>query len=208
MARQLDSEFRAAITASVVRPCFFCEFVFDGGTLRFWNGIGTISWNGAVWTGSGNLLRVDPAEETQDIEAQSASYELSGIPASLLAVALNHASEGRGRPCRIWFGALSLSDVAGAYSSAFSTAFTVYQPENSVIQDPVRVFSGKMDVMAIEKNPKRPVIRLTAENDLIILNRTRNRRYTHEDQQIDYPGDLGLEFVAGLQDKEVIWGTS
>jgi hypothetical protein len=47
---------------------------------------------------------------------------------------------------------------------------------------------------------------LTAESRLIDLERSRERRYTSEDQKIDYPNDKGLEFIADLQDKEIVWG--
>ena len=30
--------------------------------------------------------------------------------------------------------------------------------------------------------------------------------YTLEDQKIDYPTDVGFEFIPDLQDKEIIWG--
>jgi hypothetical protein len=42
----------------------------------------------------------------------------------------------------------------------------------------------------------------------LIDSRTRGRRYTHEDQQIEHAGDLGFEYVAGLADKEITWGTA
>jgi hypothetical protein len=38
--------------------------------------------------------------------------------------------------------------------------------------------------------------------------RTRGRRYTHEDQQIDAPGDLFFEYAAGIADKVFTWGTA
>ena len=43
-------------------------------------------------------------------------------------------------------------------------------------------------------------------NVLIDLNRSRVRRYTNEDQQIDYPTDVGFEYVQSLQDFEIKWG--
>ena len=41
---------------------------------------------------------------------------------------------------------------------------------------------------------------------LIDLDRSRARRFTSEDQKIDYPDDKGLEMVASLQDTVIIWG--
>ena len=39
-----------------------------------------------------------------------------------------------------------------------------------------------------------------------MLKRSRERRYTHDDQQIDFPGDLGFEFVPKLQELNLVWG--
>ena len=47
---------------------------------------------------------------------------------------------------------------------------------------------------------------LVGESRLIDLNRARNFRSTHEDQQQIFHGDLGFEYVAAIQDKEVSWG--
>ena len=30
--------------------------------------------------------------------------------------------------------------------------------------------------------------------------------YTLEDQKIDFPNDIGFEFIPDLQDKEITWG--
>ena len=35
-----------------------------------------------------------------------------------------------------------------------------------------------------------------------------DRRYTDEDQQMDYPGDLGFQFVNGIQEAQIYWGRS
>ena len=42
----------------------------------------------------------------------------------------------------------------------------------------------------------------------IAMEEARNRRYTDEDQKIDFSSDNSLRFVAGLQDKEITWGKS
>ena len=40
---------------------------------------------------------------------------------------------------------------------------------------------------------------------MIDLQRPKSRRYTKEDQQIDFPTDLGFDFVPELQDIQIIW---
>jgi hypothetical protein len=53
---------------------------------------------------------------------------------------------------------------------------------------------------------ERCEIQITYESRLIDLNRAREWRYTHESQQQISPGDLGFEYVAGLQEREIRWG--
>jgi hypothetical protein len=60
--------------------------------------------------------------------------------------------------------------------------------------------------MTIQDTGETSVLTITAESRLIDMNRARERRFTDADQQQLYPGDLGLQYVAGLQDKEFPWG--
>ena len=77
---------------------------------------------------------------------------------------------------------------------------------NGVISNPVVVFSGFMDTMVINDSSETATIQVAVENRLIEFERTRIRRYTAEDQKIDYPNDKGLEFVAEMAEKEIVWG--
>ena len=71
-----------------------------------------------------------------------------------------------------------------------------------------QTFSGYMDQMNIQENPDTSTIELTVENKLIDLERPRVARYTSAYQKSVYPGDLGMDFIEDLQDKEIIWGRS
>jgi hypothetical protein len=70
----------------------------------------------------------------------------------------------------------------------------------------VEVFSGYMDTMDIQESGDTCTIQLAVENRLIELERPRIRRLTNEDQQSRFPGDLGLEFVEAIQEREIYWG--
>ena len=63
-----------------------------------------------------------------------------------------------------------------------------------------------MDTMVLNDGGETATIQVTVENRLIEFERTRIRRYTAEDQKIDYPNDKGLEFVAEMAEKEIVWG--
>lgn len=184
MTRDLDPQVIAEIDGKIVRPIFMADFIFDEGTLNFWTGGSQLTWNSTVYTGSGNLLKVAPAEETKEVEARNAAFELSGAPSSIISAALNNDYQGRPVILRLAF----------------------LDSDYQIVDDPIIAFSGKMDVFSFEVDPDNPIISLTAETDLVTLRRVKERRYTPEDLKLDFPGDKGLDFVVGLQDKEVIWG--
>ena len=109
---------------------------------------------------------------------------MSGIQSPLLAIARDE--DYQGRPITIYLGAL---DDTG-----------------DLIASPTVLFSGFMDVMTISEAGETSTISVTAENKLIAFDRSYVRRYTAEDQKIDYPNDMGFEFVAKIADQEIIWG--
>jgi len=60
--------------------------------------------------------------------------------------------------------------------------------------------------MNISDGPESATIEMRVENKLIDLERARVARYTSGYQKSVYPGDLGLDFVESLQDKDIVWG--
>ena len=63
-----------------------------------------------------------------------------------------------------------------------------------------------MDVMTITDTGDSISISLTVESELRALEKPSERRYTPEDQKIDYPFDKGFDFVPRLQDVQINWG--
>lgn len=183
-SRGLTAGMLAAIAAGTVRPAIFFEGEYNGGTLRLWTGVGTTSWNGQSWTGGGQLLGISPLGEATDVAAVGFTVTLSGMPSALISIAL--ASVRQGKPGTLW---LALYDSAGA-----------------LIVDPYQLQKGRFDITVIEDAGDTCTIAAQYESRLIDLERARERRYTHEDQQIDYVGDLGFAFVAALQDMQILWG--
>ena len=76
-----------------------------------------------------------------------------------------------------------------------------------LVATPVKIFAGLIDPMPIEDGGETATVSVQAENRLARLEEPRARRYTPEDQAIDYSGDLGLAFVVALNDgREIVWG--
>lgn len=182
MTRTLTGAMVTAAESASQSPIILVEALFDSGALRLWTGYGTLTWDAKAWTGSGDLLRIAPAEETSRVVAAGATFMLSGVSSDLIAIAL--AEDYQGRTVNMWLGMLS---------------------GESVIADPVLVFAGLLDVMEIDEGGQTATITVSAESRLAILEKPPGGYYTDEDQKARYPTDRGLEFVADLQDKEVIW---
>lgn len=184
MSRDLSAAMLAAITAGTVKPVVFYEGEFSTGTLRLWSGLGDVSWNGQTWNGAGGMLGVSAARETSGIEAVKFSVGLNGESQALLSANLGAVRQGMDGT--VWLGAI------GA--------------DGAVVADPRIMFKGKLDVPDVVDNGQSCTLGVSYESRLIDLERARVRRYTDEDQQIDYPGDRGFEFVPSLQDKQIPWG--
>ena len=92
MARDITSDFNTAIKSTVVQPIFAIELEFSDGTLRFWNGYGSITMTAGgsskVFTGTGDLLSISPVEESSTLQMNGISVALTGIKSSLVSTAL------------------------------------------------------------------------------------------------------------------------
>ena len=177
---------QAVATAEVVRPIVLVQCDFDSGALNLWNGLGDLTVSGVNYVGAGTLLNISTMKESSDLSANGMNVTLSGITEPLISKARDEDYQGR-----------ELKVLLGAMDSS-----------NSVIASPVIIFSGFMDTLNIQDGAETATITVSVENRLIEFQRNRIRRYTAEDQKINYPTDKGLEFVAEMAEKEIIWGRS
>ena len=67
-------------------------------------------------------------------------------------------------------------------------------------------FKGRMKTMNINDTPDGAMISLTAENRLIDLTKPRGYMYTNQAQQHLFSGDLGMQFISKIQEKQIFWG--
>lgn len=184
MTRSLESAMQSAVVADLVRPIVLVQCAFDSGALNLWTGIGNLTVGGVTYVGAGGLLSVGEMKESSDLAANGITITLEGVTSPLITKARDENYQGR-----------QLQVLLGATDAS-----------NGVIADPVVIFSGFMDTMTINETGETASITVTVENRLIEFEKTRVRRYTAEDQRIDFPDDRGLEFVAELAEKEIMWG--
>lgn len=181
--RTISADMVSEVTTAQLSPILMAELNFTP-PVYLWTGYGTLTYNGIGYLGLGMLGTISPVQETTDLSARGISMQLSGVPTALVYEALT--DDYQGRACSVMFGALS--------------------PTAGLVASPITIFSGRMDVMQLSDDGQTSQITMTAENKLIDFKRTREIRYTDEEQQRLYSGDLGLEFVNAIQEKTIYWG--
>lgn len=185
MSRTLTTAVANALAGEVVPALLLVDLDFSSGHLYVNNSALTFAWNSQTWLGLANLGSVEAIAEHSGLEMSGVRLTLTGIPSEMISIALGEHYQGRA--CVIYLAPLS-SDYA-------------------VLADPVQVFSGRIDTMEISLG-ETASITMTAESRLTDWERPRVRRYTHEDQLAEHPGDLGLEFVPQMAEKVLVWGRS
>jgi len=184
MSRDLTESMLTQLEAGHVSPLFLADLEFASSTEHVWSGIGNIEWNGHTYRGLGHLASISAVTEKNEIQAQNITISLSGIPSELLEEAINEVKPNG--TVKVWFGFMTNS--------------------GSIVADPSQVCLGSMDVPTINEGADTSMISITVENPLVDLQRANNRRYTHEDQKIDFPTDKGFEYVAAIQNWNGKWG--
>lgn len=207
MTRTLSDGIVSVLTAEAIQPFFAVQMFFDTQTLNFWTGLGELTVDGVTYTGTGQLMQISQLSETAEISAKGATITLSGIPSSLISLALTEPYQGR--LCKIYFGAIDanrvyLTDEDGNYilnEDSSKIDISIGDPN-----DIVEVFTGYMDQMNIDEGAETSTIGLAVESKLIDLERPRVFRYTDANQKSRFTTDKGFEFVEDLQDKRFNWG--
>ena len=195
MSRIVPASLVTALGNAQIEPFFAIEMIFDTrtitfndetinvGPLRLWSGMydKTINVQGSdqTFTGTGGLLSIGGLEETGDLSAKSVTLTLSGIPSTIISLALQEPYQRRA--CRIYFGVESVSDV-------------------------VEIFTGKMNTMRILDSEDAATIELTVESKLVELERSSNWRYNDENHQSRNSGDSFFSYVQSIQDAQIPWG--
>jgi hypothetical protein len=141
----------------------------------------SIDWGGHTYVG-GRQTAIDSIKD-QGGEVQGLSFQLSGVPNDLLAIAL--AEPIQGKAVRVYT----------AIMDADTLAILDVQPS----------WAGTLDQMPITQGIETSVITVTAEHRGIAFARPKGIRYTDGDQQALVPGDLSLEFIVAQASHQDVW---
>lgn len=188
--RDISAANIAAVTGPVVRPIIFVRLAFDGGAQRFHTEIGprtaTHPVHGAeVYQGLGDFGGIT-GEVTESIgnAPQAVRLALSGINATLKSEAL--AEDYHRRDVDIMLG---LDNASG-----------------QLVSDPVVLWGGYMDKPGFVFEKGKANLLMTCESKATILQDRPDLRFTDEQLQSDFSGDLAAEYVYRMRDLVLEWG--
>ena len=184
MSRDIDATLLAETVKTELNPIFMLEFEASSGWVRAWTGIGDLVYDGKTFKGTGIFGGFSQVEEGTDGTAFGISYSLSGISPELAAIAVDEIKQDK---------------IATMY-------FAAVDDDCQFIGTPYPVAVHFTDIPSIQDDGETSTISLSCESASIDQLRTRVRRFTSEDQKIEYPDDEGFDYVEGLQYRAINWG--
>lgn len=185
MSRGFPSDVLTALSSDHVALVTFAKLEFPSGTLYLHNSIGTYTWGGNDWLGTGDLGEISQLEEGAEISPYKITLSLSGLDATISGAALTE--DYYLQPVTVYLGVLNANDV--------------------LIADPTIVWEGAMDQMQLSVGAADgDVIVLTAESELARFDKASNLKYTDAQLQSDSAGSLGFEFMADIEGAKIRWG--
>ena len=185
MSRGFPSAVLTALSSDHVALVTFAKLEFPSGTIYLHNSIGTYTWGGNDWLGTGDLGEISQLEEGAEISPYKISLSLSGLDATISGAALTE--DYYLQPVTVYLGVLNANDV--------------------LIADPTIVWEGAMDQMELSVGAADgDTIVLTAESELARFDKASNLKYTDAQLQSDSAGSLGFEFMADIEGAKIRWG--
>lgn len=184
MSRGLSAENLTAAQALHVRPLYFAELHFDTATMYVHNGVGNYVWGSQTWQGLGVLGSVSTIEEGIGLTAYGVKMDLYALDPTVLAESADEPVYGR--------------------------SMILYQgflDENGqLVATPAVLWSGYGDHTSISIGGEQDIVSLACESELRFLDLANGSRFTDEDQQARYSGDVAFEFLPQMVDAQVEWG--
>lgn len=182
MPRDLHPDLVAALDGDRLRWIALVEIELDSVTIRLCSRYKEFLYGGNTYYGLGQICEIGDVEETMSLDPTSCYLRLSGIDTTFLSTIAN--ADLLNRNVKIHYALLGDS--------------------RAIIGEPFLYFRGSMDRPNITFGDTS-TIEFDIKGPLSDWDRNNPQRLTHEDQMSRYSGDKGLEFVAELGSKEIIW---
>jgi hypothetical protein len=190
MALSLGTAADAQIATRVYGAQWLIELNFSTGTQRLTTAAIDVTSGGHTWR-SAPQIAVQSVNETEAIDGQRVVLAAVLADSDSLAVFLGDSSVYRARTMRLWLQVLS--DAFVPVGSPVSRG--VWRME------PIRILRQRADDGRNTSRIELPCSRSGLARARLAV----GLRSTHQQQQIAYPGDLGLQYRQSLIEKPALW---
>lgn len=178
-----DANCQAASILEHAQICYAVDFDFPSGHVRYHTALGDLTINSNVYTGVGSLGSIAGVPDRAKLQSEKWSYILSGVDPSVVPESEIDACFGRSATeYEVWFTPATQALIG----------FEINR-------------EGRMSGIRRRDGGATPVIEVSCENRLVILDQADGWRYTDEHQQQWFTGDLGCDQTKNLESKQVIW---
>ena len=173
MSRDIHADVITATQSEQLRPCHLGKFEFKDETLYFNTSPVDITFKNQTYYAVGNMGSVGDITETDELSTSSLDVQLNMINDDIRSYAskLEYAN----RPATI-------------YRAYLDTSY-------NLIGEPLVLFYGAMDNVTFNERGNESVLSLTIADHLIDWARTKNGRYTGEEQKLVDSTDTGLDHL-------------
>jgi hypothetical protein len=188
-----DSNQNALVAGEVRGATYLMDFEFASGTQYFSTFTTPIPANGHTYTAIGSLVSISPLRESETLSMEKMTFSLSIVDTAMLGYVIGDASEYRNRAVRLYLQLLG---------SGWEPLYT-----------PVLRWSGVMDTVKVNRKANKDgnslgnIELVCQRSGLARFRKGIGLRMSHEQQQLDYPGDMGLEYTEQIVANPPPWLT-
>ncbi len=182
MSRDISATNLTEIGANHVQLVTLVNFAFDTPVYAH-SGIGTITYDSNDYLGVGALGAIGNVGESENLTPAPLTLTLSGVDSDLIAEALDSGNYG---------------DVVTIYEG-------YRQDDGTLVDDPWIAWKGTHEYGSISHG-ENSTVTVTVKHDLANLSEKDGGRFTDEDQQSRYSGDVAFEYIADMAGTKLSWG--
>ena len=180
--RTVDADLLAESSSSIFRSVLFAKLAFPSGTVFVHNSVGTYKFGGDTYLGVGTFGSIDPITDTLGMANRPVVLSLSSVNDEIIQAVRD--DDILGRDADLYLGVMD---------------------ENMRLKGtPENWWSGYMEAPSLSVGDENAV-KLSLQSRASRLKEKNGKRYTVEEHQAEYAGDLFLEFLPYVQEASVAW---
>ncbi len=157
----------------------FVHLEHAAGDVYVWSGIGTVTWQGNDYLGTGALGSIEGVQHTDDMREHEVTFTLSGVDPASLGLAGDGVRNGAATVWLRW-----------------------ERPDGTWWDASMVLWAGLMDYATSEEDGGDGRISILARSPLADWSVAANVAWTHEEQIASFADDTGLDRIPGLVNKE------